>query len=413
MTRLNTYLLPNRGKLILEEILVESPMKHLEHFEDLIIDKGVSGLNQNIRTIKTILSSLNGESTGGMAIRTKWDGSPDFIVGLDKDDKFFISTKSAFNKVPKLAYTDRDIDTMFTGDELKEKLKYGLKYLPEVITKGIFQVSLMFIDKDIKVRNIDGLKHMTFTPNTLTYAVPDDDSDLAKEIRRAKIGIVAHATYKDVDLSNAMLNAKKEMFGNSPNVWIQDSSLKDVSGVVNFDQREQSDIEIRLLELEDMSDKISKGFFVEMDNIGLKALYKIWINSLVRSGTVLMSPKVGIELFTKFVEDRLQKEISSVKTGKSKEAKQSVLDTMVSFIQRRAKQFGYLFNITKILTDLKQVILKKLNSIKTLGTFMQRGDHFETAAPEGFVVVDNDGSVLKLVSRMEFSRENLNNPKFR
>jgi len=315
--------------------------------------------------------------------------------------------------VPKLAYTDQDIDTMFTGDELKEKLKYGLKYLPEVIHKGIFQVSLMFIDKYIKVRNIDGTKHMTFTTNTLTYAVPDDDSDLAKDIRRAKIGIVAHATYKNTDLSNAILNAKKEMLGTSPNVWIQDSSLKDVSGVVNFDSKEQSDIEIGLLELEDMSAKIGNGFFVEMDKLGLKALYKIWINSLVRSGTVLMAPKVGIELFTKFVEDRLQKEIDSVKTSKSKEAKQGVLDTMVSFIQRRAKQFAYLFYITKILTDLKQVILKKLNNIKTLGTFMQRGDSLETVAPEGFVVVDNDGSVLKLVSRMEFSSWNANNTRFK
>ena len=56
------------------------------------------------------------------------------------------------------------------------------------------QGDLLYTDEGITRKNIDGKPHLTFTPNTITYAVPED-GDLAKQIDRAKIGIIFHTTY--------------------------------------------------------------------------------------------------------------------------------------------------------------------------------------------------------------------------
>ena len=52
-----------------------------------------------------------------------------------------------------------------------------------------------------------------------------------------------------------------------------------------------------------------------------------------------------------------------------------------------------------------------MNQIKSIGTFIQRGNGFEVTNPEGYVAVDRLGNAVKLVDRLEFSRANFTNPK--
>ena len=47
--------------------------------------------------------------------------------------------------------------------------------------KGILQGDLLFTSGDLKAVNIDGEKMVSFTPNTITYAVPQD-SDIGRRI---------------------------------------------------------------------------------------------------------------------------------------------------------------------------------------------------------------------------------------
>ena len=60
--------------------------------------------------------------------------------------------------------------------------------------QGVVQGDLLFTDDDITRKNIDGKPHITFTPNTITYAVPEQ-SELGKQIDTAKVGIIFHTTY--------------------------------------------------------------------------------------------------------------------------------------------------------------------------------------------------------------------------
>ena len=51
----------------------------------------------------------------------------------------------------------------------------------------------MYTD-DLEPQAIDGVKYITFQPNTIVYAVPVN-SDFGKTILRSKVGIVWHTTY--------------------------------------------------------------------------------------------------------------------------------------------------------------------------------------------------------------------------
>ena len=52
------------------------------------------------------------------------------------------------------------------------------------------------------------------------------------------------------------------------------------------------------------------------------------------------------------------------------------------------------------------MIIRKLETIRSIGTFVRTDDGFRITAPEGFVAVDHIGKALKLVDRLEFSRQN-------
>ncbi|MFA5396710.1 MAG: DUF6267 family protein [Methanogenium sp.] len=339
--------------------------------------------------------------------------SPSTVFGYDENNRFFVSTKSAFSKNPKLAYNNQDIDILFGSPGLKEKLKYSLKYLPKIIDSGVYQGDLMFTTGDKQVQIINGERVISFTPNTITYTVPDDDSDLAKEIKRSKIGIVIHTKYIDGNFDKISFDVDKSMFKKSPDVWVQDAIIPDVSGLVNFDPRELADIEIKTIELEKISNNLQPKFFSEMKKLGLDIMYKTFSNFYVRKGQLVRDPEDGFINFRNFVQDYYQKEIDKLKKEESKAKKKSALMEILDFFKKYIKQIILLFNTNIILTSIKNVIIQKLRQIKSIGTFIQKGNDFEVSNPEGFCVIDNDGSVLKLVDRLDFSAANFLNPKFK
>jgi hypothetical protein len=69
-----------------------------------------------------------------------------------------------------------------------------LPELKKLGIKGIVQGDLMFTQSDLKKQTINGVEYITFQPNTIVYSVPAD-SDLARTILSAKVGIVFHTTY--------------------------------------------------------------------------------------------------------------------------------------------------------------------------------------------------------------------------
>ena len=96
---------------------------HLEHLEDDIINRGAVGGENAVNFLKAVRNMLAG-SGKGTNMTVKWDGAPAIICGVNPENgKFFVGTKSVFNKTPKINYTSRDIARNHSG-VVADKLMY-------------------------------------------------------------------------------------------------------------------------------------------------------------------------------------------------------------------------------------------------------------------------------------------------
>ena len=183
MKRLTTYLSEAAGK-----------NTHMTHIEDLILDGGVKGARQAINALRSMRDMLSGNAKAPIDITVKWDGAPAVFCGEDpRDGQFFVAKKGIFNAEPKVYKSHADIKADTSGD-LSKKLIMAFDNLKDLGIKDVIQGDFMFDESDLKKETINGIKHITFHPNTILYAVPLN-TQLAKEIERAKIGIIWHTSY--------------------------------------------------------------------------------------------------------------------------------------------------------------------------------------------------------------------------
>ena len=152
--------------------LQESKNLHMEHLEDIIYNEGSSGVADGIAFLESVTYMLGSKASSSTNITVKWDGAPAIFAGIHPETKkFFVATKSLFNKNAKINYTNADITNNHTGG-LVSRLKVALSSLPKLGIKTILQGDMMFAKGDIATKKINGEPHYTFTPNTITYAVP-------------------------------------------------------------------------------------------------------------------------------------------------------------------------------------------------------------------------------------------------
>jgi len=70
------------------------------------------------------------------------------------------------------------------------------------------------------------------------------------------------------------------------------------------------------------------------------------------------------------------------------------------------KNLENIFTMMNLLIDAKEMIISKMDQASNITTLLRTKDGFKVTAPEGYVAIDNDGSALKLVNRMQFSHAN-------
>ena len=94
----------------LSQFLTEDKNTHLEHLEDDIINNGVRGGRNAVNFLYSLKDMLTGSSRKRVNVTVKWDGAPAIFAGTNPENgKFFVGTKSIFNKTPKINYTPADI----------------------------------------------------------------------------------------------------------------------------------------------------------------------------------------------------------------------------------------------------------------------------------------------------------------
>lgn len=388
---------------------------HLEHIEDEILNFGVGGARGSINFLRSLRDMLAGSSRSSINMTVKWDGAPAIFAGIDPaDGKFFVAKKSVFNKTPLLYKSQSDI----TGDArlpqaLKSKFGIALREFSKLGITNVIQGDLMFTSDDLESSMIDGQRHTTFQPNTIVYAVPQG-TPLDAKIKRAKIGVVWHTTYTGRSLSGmrASFGANISGLRKVSSVWMDDATYQDTTGSATFTKAETDQV-TRILSGVGLTfrkiDSTKLSAFLNLQNsltgkmVG--ASVKTYINSKVRAQQTL--DKSHAAGYLQFVSDKFDTEIGKLKTEKSQQALEKRKKETIALLKSHQQLLTNIFAFMAGIVEAKNMIVNKLNTVKSIGTFIKTANGFKVTSPEGYVAIDRvDGNAVKLVDRMEFSYNN-------
>jgi hypothetical protein len=393
---------------------------HLDHAEEIVFLRGVSGVNELVVNFNNLLKILTGNS-GDSSVTTKWDGSPAIFCGIDPEDgKFFVGTKGVFAKNAKLNKSMEDIETNHTDavkngetvskEGLREKLRYALQYLPELGIEGVLQGDMLYTRPDLTTTQIDGQPAIAFKPNTIVYTVPVN-SDVGKQILSSQMGIVFHTEYTGDSIAtmSASFGFNADSLRPSQNVWFTDATIKNVSDQVTFDQKEVAQISRAIQNLANLGNNV-KQFEVLNKQLPIDLIteLKAHANTPIRSGQPLeQNPTKFAKEFIARIEQKFAKAIEGLKSEKGRENKKAQLQEILEVLNDNVQNIAGIYNAYLLAERIKMMFQRKMREIRAIDSFIEQPDgSFKVTDPEGFVVVGSDGRAMKIVDRLEFSAAN-------
>ena len=319
---------------------------------------------------------FNKLSSGDLNISVKIDGSPALIFGTNPvNGKFFISTKSIFNKTPKLAYSTDEIPGMF-NPAIVSMLTIAFEELSKYksVLKDIYQADLLFTNETKSgLTNIEDESYITFQPNLIVYAVPKSNKDLFNWVNKSKLGLVIHFAY-DGKIENLRVSSKniepivKKLQGT---IFATTPTITNISNTLFA----KSDEDVIRSMLDPLNISSRNGLFT-VDAITLKA----YVNTLVRGNKLSFNYR---ECQKHFEEKGQVFKVTS-------------------------KDFEEFFRVYSELITVKNTIIHKLTSLEynLKNTFLKTDTGYKTTSPEGFVMMSGKDYMVKFVDRLEFSRLN-------
>ena len=389
------------------DYITEQKNTHMTHIEDKVLYGGVDGTREAILALKSLRDTFAGQHDGKVSL--KWDGAPAVFAGIDpRDGNFFVAKKSIFNKNPKVYKSNTDIDNDTDGD-LNTKLKLALQYLPDLGITGVVQGDFLFSSDDVKTEKIKGDNYLTFHPNTIVYAIPSG-TEMAKEVKAAKIGIVWHTTYTGTSFETmkAKYGVNVSKFTKSKNVWSQDAMLKDMTKYT-MSPKETETVNAYLTQAGKLFNQISGSTLRELEaNQKLAQHIETFNNTYVRRGSVVTDTRAHTRKLINWIKQKYQKEITTRKTEKGKAAQQKALDDLLSFFNTTNRaSLQKMFDLQKVIILAKLKLINILDKYNKVDTFLKTKNGYKTTGQEGYVAIDRlGGDAVKIVDRMEFSYAN-------
>ena len=384
---------------------------HLEHLEDDILNLGSEGGKSAIAFLKSLGSMLTqGDKSKSINITTKWDGAPAIICGTDPaTGMFFVGNKSVFAKTnPKVCVSEKGVDKFYPSGGLNQILKDCLTYLSKLDIDGVIQGDLLFTENTKSVTNVGGKRCVTFTPNTITYAIPLD-TELGKRVNNSKIGIVFHTTYSGSTMEgmSAGFGVDVSPYQGHDDIAVFSSDFSDTSGVANFTPQELIKFKSAVNRADGSLKQASKFLDVMKgsDRFAFNAIFKQFFNTYIRGGSAIPSTNKVVGDFAKYYASLLDKEIQKKKTPAAQQKWTKLKDDGMKFIAANQRSIYMTVAAYKNLSTAKLMVVRQLEKVKDIGTFIKDGNGYRVTAPEGFVAIKS-GRATKLVDRLEFSVAN-------
>ena len=379
-------------KSLISEQTEGQKLKHIEHLEDHPINDGAKGFENAVGALEKVKNQIH-MKTKSPDLTMKHDGSPSIVFGHHPDTgKFFVASKSAFNKTPKINYTPKDVEKNHGhAPGLVEKLKAALHHLPKVTPKkGVFQGDVLFSDKD-KYES-DGKIH--FKPNTITYSA-NKSSDEGKKINNAKFGLYTHTEYRGNDSSalNAHFDPDMSGFKHHPDVYHREPGHD--TSKINITPHQEQQYGYHLRKAMDIHRKEGKQMYAPIEKV--KDHLKSYINTTVRTGEEPSVEGLQHHIITNYTKD-----MDKLKTNKAKDRKAEELKGKLQHVEGNKNHFDEVLKLHKHLQSAKDILVHSLAQ-QTGG--LEHSVAGEKVKPEGFVV-NYQGQPTKLNDRSEFNRLN-------
>jgi hypothetical protein len=383
--------------LIEEEEKKEEPkqskqLRHLHHLEDLPIVHGSEGFHHAIDAANKTHQYLTGSKPSNFNLQTKFDGSPSVVFGHHPTEKkFFVATKAAFNKTPKLNFNDGDIDTHHgKTPALANKLKILLKHLRGVAPReGIYQGDYMYSGEDVSHEG----ENLSFTPNTITYNVKRN-SDEGRKVMKSLAGIAAHTTY-EMD-TNGKFNA---------NYYIDMSKFKQDGDVHFLSTKLRGPHNYKGSEIKKYADNIKKAQeahqqFEKMEGHIAIDDHRPTLLSYINDGIKNDKP-YSVAGYINFLNKQVSKRTDKIKDAKSITKLRDQIGKEAENVAANKRIYEKLFQVHSHIQAAKDVLV---------GALSRSSNYNETilgqkSKPEGFVA-SVSGKPIKFVDRKEFSKAN-------
>jgi len=384
---------------------------HLEHLEDDILNNGSEGGKASIAFLRSLGQMLSqGNANKSIKVTTKWDGAPAIICGTDPSTGlFFVGNKSVFAKTqPKICTSEYGVNKYYPSGGLNSILKDCLKYLSKLNIEGVIQGDLLFTEGTKSITTIGGKQCVVFQPNTITYAIPLD-TELGQRVNNSKIGIVFHTTYSGSTMEgmSAGFGVDVSPYQGHDDIAVFSSDFSDASGSANFTMAELRTFNAAVNKAEGSLKQASK-FLDAMsgtDRYAFNLIFKQFFNTYIRAGRNIPSANTVVGDFAAYYTQLLDKEIKSKKTPSAIKKWMQIKHNGLKFISQNRQSIYMTAASYKNLTAAKLIVIRKLENVKDIGTFLKDGNGYKVTAPEGFVAI-KAGRAMKLVDRLEFSVAN-------
>lgn len=371
----------------------DGKLKHLQHLEDLHIDNGKEGLKTAISSLKTARQHAESGDVSSK-ITQKVDGSPALVTGHNPENgKFFVASKSAFNKNPKLNYTPEDIEQNHGhAPGLVHKLKAALEHLPKIMPKhGVFQGDMLHSGDDLEHSD----KGTSFKPNTIKYTAHGEEG---KKVAKSKVGIAFHTKYTGADdlqgmHAEPMSQEDHTAFGHHKDVYNLPVAFHGTGKKLSAaDSRKFNG---HLAKAAELGEKIDHSKVTPHS-----AVLNTYINSTIRNGTT-----PSYSGFVSHVGEKALKDVASVKMQASKEKKEAGHKAVLEDIHANREHITNALAVHHHIQSAKNVLI---NHMDTHHVGLEHEIAGKKAAPEGYVI-NHDGTSSKLVNRRVFSAANFAN----
>jgi len=365
-----------------------SKLKHIHHAEDRPLLHGHAGFEHAHAALMAAHEHMKSGAKSNK-LTMKYDGSPSVVFGHHPHNgKFFVASKSAFNKNPKINHTHEDIEKNHGhAPGLAEKLHAALDHLPKVTPKkGVYQGDIMHTHGDLKESKV------SFTPNTITYTAHGKEAD---KIKKSKIGVVVHTKYDEK--GNATPHVDHENFKQHPDV--HHHGAEHDTSKIHYSDKEQGEFHKHMAAAKEIHDTHGKKMYKATErHHGDGGHLATYINHTVRHDEVPSASG-----FQKHLTAEHEKKAQKVKTPAAQEKKRSEGAEHVAHVEKNKQHYDNMLRMHHHLQQAKNTLVKSLESHE--GGYEH---HIEgkKSKPEGFVI-NHDHEPTKLVNRAEFAKQNL------